>query len=106
MTPPDYMALAFGVINVIFALANWMQIRSKAGEDKLTALAGELKTLSSKVEALAGRADAAPSHKDLGAIYDLLNDTRTQLAAMSGSLDHMNTTLRLLLTRQLDGAGN
>ena len=106
MNACEILVTAVGITNVLFNLANLMLTRSKASEDKLAGLAAQLVAVSTRVESLSSRAETAPSHGDLGKIYDALNVTRSELSGIAGQMDQMNANLRLLLTRQMDASGH
>lgn len=55
--------------------------------------------LADRVSKLEGVTSKAPTHEDLGKLYDALNETSRQVSQLVGTVSSMNDNVRLILNR-------
>lgn len=75
-----------GAAAVYAYLANRARSRSEDAEDRIDVLEERM----TKVESIQ---EHAPTHRDLGEIYDKLSDTNQALSRLTGKLDGLVTSL-------------
>ena len=106
MTPYEIIVACVAVTNLVFTLAVFQANRGKAAAARLAELEGRvndgLQVQALQIAALRGGAEKAPSHTDLSKIYDQLNDTRSQIDTLAGSVEQMNANLRLVLAKYVN----
>lgn len=99
-----------------FAIGIWLYLerRNDKTNERVTALASKVETLDKDVVKLASAAEGAPDHEDLSRLYakiddtnDRLTETSSRVANLSGSLDALTATLRLINSEIIKkGLGN
>ncbi len=103
----DTLRLGLQVVNMLatLGLGAWMYIerRSDKTNDRVTTLGEKVDKLDKDLVGLATAAEGAPSHEDLTRLYakidatnDKLSETSDRVAKLSGSLDSLNDTLRVI----------
>lgn len=105
--------IKFGILvlgSLINAAANtglWLYVRygdrNKEVDRKFAELADDFDKRADEQERrltrVEGRLDRAPTHDDLGKLYDKINATTQAVSQMAGEMKGMNDTLRLILAQ-------
>ena len=77
--------------------------KNKATNDRIATLETQMhadtQAHSIRLARLENTAQTAPTHSDLGKVYDQVNKLAQSSSRMEGQLDGMNDTLRLILHR-------
>lgn len=101
---------ALGFINFLVTLGLWLYVRSSDRHEKIDQRFAEMEAnvdarLDSNGERLARleeRASRAPTHDDLGRIYERMNSIATAQAETKGALENINATMRQLVNRMIE----
>lgn len=101
---PDYRALSFWLMaaqavgNTIFWLVGWLSLRQKATATEIKAVSAQVQAMKDAQQENCGKHQArtttleaqlksAPTHDDLGKVYDRVN-------VVKGAVDEMNGVLK------------
>lgn len=113
MEPLDLKTIAV-IVNAVgnLAIGAWLYLdrkgdRTNARIDEVGARVTALdEHVADKLEAQGGRlahleahAEEAPSHTDIGAIYDQIRIVDSKVSTQGGKLDGIESTLRMILSR-------
>lgn len=103
-----FIALANFALTWGVALYMYLSNKNKATNDRIDKLERAWDEKSddhaSRIAALEGVNTRAPTHDDLGRLYERLNATTEGLKHLQGQLSSMSDTLRLILSRMVPGA--
>ncbi len=84
----------------------WASNRHRVTNQRITDLeAGvdlRLDTHAERLVRLETQVKGAPTHDDLGKLYDALNETSRQVSQLVGTVSSMNDNVRLILNRIAD----
>jgi len=113
-----YVGLGFQVINAIATAGVWLYVRhgdrNKQVDDRFeTMQAAQTKGMADiradfdrrmdiqdkEVARLSGLIDRAPTHEDLGRLYNKVNETARNVSEQGGQLKGISDTVRLILAR-------
>lgn len=109
MTEIDYTAWRFWWdvvitlmlgVNVIYT---WVVNRSKANASAIKSVDNRVSKLDSRVGRLESDIHHLPSHDDLGAIHEKVNDVAKGMEGLRGELSAINRTLGLINEHLLNG---
>lgn len=104
---PQNLALAISAANFMLtwgvALYMYLSNKNKATNTRITELEKDIdKALDSHTDRIAhleGITQKAPTHEDLGKLYEKQNETARAVSQMAGEMKGMNDTLRLILAQ-------
>lgn len=99
--------VGFQGVNVVASCGLWLYVRygdrNKEIDRKFEALRQEFDSRMDQqdksIAHLRGVSERAPTHEDLGKLYDKVNDTAITVAAVAGQLRSVDDTLKLILNR-------
>ncbi|MFZ5483501.1 MAG: hypothetical protein ACOZB0_04650 [Pseudomonadota bacterium] len=102
-----YTMVAFQVINMSASAALWIYLRygdrNKQVDDRFEAIEldfdARMDSQDKAIARLAGLIERAPTHADLGDLYDRVNATAQDVSRMAGELRGINDNLRLILSQ-------
>lgn len=104
---PQNLALTISAANFALtwgvALYMYLSNKNKATNTRITELEKDIdKALDGHTDRIAhleGVTQKAPTHDDLGKLYDKQNETARAVSQMAGEMKGMNETLRLILAQ-------
>ena len=84
-----------------FGLGVWLYLekRSDRTNERVTELTGRVEQLAQDVTALQASAENAPSHADLGKVYESINDLAATVNQLVGESRGQTDSLRMILTQ-------
>lgn len=102
---PQYIALGISAANfaLTWGVAFYMYLanKNKATNARIAeierAIDARQDEMAGRVSRLEGALEKAPTHDDLGKLYDALNETSRQVAQLVGTVSSMNTNLGSIL---------
>lgn len=105
----DMQLIALGLSGANFALTWGLGFyvhivnKNKATNERISQLERDVSVKldghAARIAHLEGLTEKAPTHEDLGRLYDKQNETARSVSQMAGELKGMNDTLRLILNR-------
>jgi uncharacterized membrane protein len=99
--------LWLNIIVLLCLLANtlytWITIRHKANKAAIDELSAEVNTLKTSVSVLEDHRKTAPTHTDMGNLYNRVNEVNGKLENVTGSLDGIKTQLSLITEYLISG---
>ncbi|HHK75273.1 MAG TPA: DUF2730 family protein, partial [Rhizobiales bacterium] len=101
---------------VLLGIYVWFTNKQKATRAEIRGLKRDIEAMRSAVEKgcnkhksrtlkLEEAVKSAPTHADIGAVYDRVNMVKGSVDEMAGGLKGVNTQLRLLVEHHLNGSG-
>lgn len=101
------IAVLGSLINAAASTGLWLYVRygdrNKEVDRKFSELRGDFDDRADehdrRLARLEGRLDRAPTHEDLGKLYEKINATTQAVSQMAGEMKGMNDTLRLILAQ-------
>lgn len=95
------------LVNTAASAWLWLYVRygdrNKEVDRKFSELRGDFDDRADehdrRLARLEGRLDRAPTHEDLGKLYEKINATTQAVSQMAGEMKGMNDTLRLILAQ-------
>jgi uncharacterized protein YoxC len=110
MTPYEMIIAAVAVCNLILTLRVLASNKHKAGEARLNDLEAALRTRleqhETRLTQLATLLDKVPTHDDLGDVYTELNKTTQAVSHLTGAVQQMDASLRLLMQQLIHRRGS
>ena len=110
-TPIDYAALRFyldvvqWVSTVGLGIFVWMKNRTQANTNEVKEVKAGMGALENRVIKLETAIKAVPSHDDLGAVYERINDVAENVAELSGKMDGVRGGLDMIHDHLLNSKG-
>lgn len=83
----------------LLAFYQWMMSRSLANRQEIVKLSNEVGKLSTRIDLLEKDMQAAPTHRDLGELYNRINNISDSSSRMEGQVNGMADNVRLILAR-------
>lgn len=103
----ELLQLWLNIIVLLCLLANtfytWITIRNKANKAAIDELSVEVSTLKTSVKVLENHRENAPTHTDMGGLYNRVNEVNGKLENVTGSLDGIKTQLSLITEHLIRG---
>lgn len=100
---PETIKIGLQAINMLgtFALGVWLYLekRSDKTNERVAELAAKVEKLDKDVTGLEAATGSAPSHADLGKVYDSINDLARTVNQLVGENRGQSDTLRLILNQ-------
>ena len=95
-----------GFINFLVTVGLWLYVRSSDRHEKIDArfsdlernVDGRLDGTQQRLAALEAEVKRAPTHDDLGRIYERINQVGTSLGEIKGGMDEMKSSFRQLMS--------
>lgn len=102
----DYKALSFGLqaLNtfglIVVGVYSWISNRHKANASSIEAVKDQVLEDMTKIESRFARVESEirhlPTHNDMGAVYERVNEVAETLSALQGQLQQMNSGVQMI----------
>jgi hypothetical protein len=106
----DYKAAAFwfqvvqAILTAVVFLYVWLTNRHKVNSSSIADLSKELNEIDVRLIRVEKDVQHMPTHEDMGAIHNRVNETAQRLTSMEGELKQINNTMQLMHKHLLNGA--
>jgi hypothetical protein len=102
--------LVLGLVNFLIGIGLGVYVRNSNRHEKIDQRFAQLEanvdsrldSNSDRLARLEERASRAPTHEDLGKIYERINAIAASQAESKGALDSINATMRQLVSRLIE----